>query len=87
MLDKHRGGFSQPTIGLSTGSPLEELEKGLKELKVVCNPLGRTIISTNHTPLPLPKSSQVLNQPKSTHGVHTEDGFVGHQWEERPLDL
>ena len=24
---------SQPTIGLSTGSPVEELEKGLKELK------------------------------------------------------
>ena len=28
-----RGGCSQPTIGLSTGSPMEELEKGLKELK------------------------------------------------------
>jgi hypothetical protein len=31
--DKNRGGCSQPTIGLSTGSPMEELEKGLKELK------------------------------------------------------
>jgi hypothetical protein len=30
---KYRGGCSQPTIGLSTGSPMEELEKGLKELK------------------------------------------------------
>ena len=25
--------FSQPTIGLSTGSPMKELEKGPKELK------------------------------------------------------
>jgi hypothetical protein len=29
---KYRGRCSQP-IGLSTGSPVEELEKGLKELK------------------------------------------------------
>jgi hypothetical protein len=27
------GGCSQPTIGLSTGSPMEEIEKGLKLLK------------------------------------------------------
>jgi hypothetical protein len=31
--DKYRGGCSQPNIGLSTGSPIEELEKGSKELK------------------------------------------------------
>jgi hypothetical protein len=31
--DKHRGGCLQPTIGLTTGSPIEELEKGLEELK------------------------------------------------------
>ena len=31
--DKYRGGYSQPTIALSTGSPMEELEKGPKELK------------------------------------------------------
>jgi hypothetical protein len=29
---------------------MEELEKGLKELKGVCNPIGRTTISTNQTP-------------------------------------
>jgi hypothetical protein len=28
-----RGRCLQPTIGLSTGSPMEELEKGLKELR------------------------------------------------------
>jgi hypothetical protein len=31
--DKYRGGCSQPTIGLSNGSPTEDLEKELKELK------------------------------------------------------
>jgi hypothetical protein len=30
---KCRGRCSEPTIGLNTGSPMEELEKGLKELK------------------------------------------------------
>jgi hypothetical protein len=31
--DKYKGEFSQPTIGLSTRSPMEELEKEVKELK------------------------------------------------------
>ena len=31
--DKYRRGHSQPAIELSTESPVEELEKGLKELK------------------------------------------------------
>jgi hypothetical protein len=37
-LDKYRGGCPQPTIGQSTGSPVEELEKGLKELKGFVTP-------------------------------------------------
>ena len=39
----------QSTIELIMGSPMEELEKGLKELNGVCNPIGRTTISTNQT--------------------------------------
>jgi hypothetical protein len=35
---KYRGGCSEPTIGLSVGSPMEELEKGLKELKGLATP-------------------------------------------------
>ena len=31
------GGSSQPTIGLRVGSPMEELEKGLKELRGVAD--------------------------------------------------
>jgi hypothetical protein len=36
--DKYRGGCSQPIIGLSTESPLEELEKGTNELKGFATP-------------------------------------------------
>jgi hypothetical protein len=33
MPEKYRGGWSQLTIGLNTGSPMKELEKELKKLK------------------------------------------------------
>jgi hypothetical protein len=36
--DKYRGRCSQPTIELCTGSPMEALEKGLKELKGFATP-------------------------------------------------
>ena len=48
MPDKYRGECSQPTIGLSTGYPIEELEKELKELKGFAAH-RRTTISTNQT--------------------------------------
>jgi hypothetical protein len=35
---KFRGGSSQPTIGLITGSPMKELEKEPKELKGLAAP-------------------------------------------------
>jgi hypothetical protein len=36
--DKYRGGSLQPTIGLSIGFPMKELEKGLKEFKRFATP-------------------------------------------------
>jgi hypothetical protein len=36
--DKYRGRRLKPIIGLSMGSPMEELEKGLKELKRFATP-------------------------------------------------
>ena len=36
--DKYRGGYSQSSIGWNTGPPMEELEKGLKELKGLATP-------------------------------------------------
>jgi hypothetical protein len=44
MPDKYRSGCSQPSIGLSTGSPVKELEKGPKELKGFYSPIGGTTI-------------------------------------------
>jgi hypothetical protein len=38
LSDKYRGECSQPTIGLSTGSSMKELEKGSKELKDLAAP-------------------------------------------------
>lgn len=36
--DKYRGRWSQPTTGLSTRTTMEELEKGLKQLKGIAPP-------------------------------------------------
>jgi hypothetical protein len=36
--EKWSNGWSQPTIGLSMGSPVDELEKGMKELKRFATP-------------------------------------------------
>jgi hypothetical protein len=38
MAGTYRGGCSKTTIGLSMGSPMEELENGLKELKGFATP-------------------------------------------------
>ena len=62
--DKYRGGCSQPTIGLSTGSTMEELEKLLKDLKGFATPQEEQQYQT----IRLPQSSQQLNyQPKSIY--------------------
>ena len=58
-------------------SPMEELEKGLKDLKGFAT-IGRTIILTNQTP----QSSQGLNhQTKSTHGAtHGSSHICSRGW-------
>ena len=43
--DKYRGGCSQPTIGLNTGSLIQELEKRPKDQKGFA-PIGGTTILT-----------------------------------------
>ena len=47
---KYWGWCEQPTIVLSVGSSIELLEKGVKQLKGSCNPIGRTTIPTNQSP-------------------------------------
>jgi hypothetical protein len=67
--NKYRGRCSQPSIELSTGSPMEKLEEGLKEMKGFAAHRRNNNINQPHTPTQ-PQSSQELNhQPKSIHGV------------------
>jgi len=73
------GGRSQPTIELSMGSPMEELEKGLKEMKGFATPQEEQQYQpTRHTP----QSSQGINhQPKSTHGwIHGSSCTCSRGW-------
>ena len=63
--DKYIRGCSQPSTGLSTGSPNEELDKVPKELKGSVAPLGETTIWTNQYPQ---RSQGINHQPKSSHG-------------------
>jgi hypothetical protein len=73
------------------GSPIEELDKGLKELKGFANPIGKTIMSTKQI---LQSYLGLNHQRRSTHrGTYApaayigQDGLVGHKWEESPLVL
>ena len=83
--DKYRGGCSQPTIGLSAGSRMEELEKGLKELRGFAAPWGEQQCQQARPP-------GVLRDRTTNQRVHmegpmvlvayvAEDGLIGHQWE------
>jgi hypothetical protein len=56
--DKWRIGCSQPTFELSTGDSNGGVRERIEGAERVCNPIGRTIISTNQSP----QSSQGLNK-------------------------
>ena len=46
----YRGRCYQPTFGLCVGSPMEELEGRLEELKGFTAPMGRITISATQMP-------------------------------------
>jgi hypothetical protein len=73
--DKYRGGCSKSTIGPSSGSPSGGARERTEGAEGVCNPIGRTTISTN-------QSSQGLNhQSKSTHGgTHSSSHICSRGW-------
>jgi hypothetical protein len=84
--DKYRCRYSQPTIRLSLGIPMEKLGEGLKELNL-CNPIGRTRISTNLTTQGL-NHQRVHMEGARTPATHVaENCLTWHQWEGRPLVL
>jgi hypothetical protein len=65
----------------------EGVRERTERAEEVCNPIGRTKISANQTS----QSSKELNTNKRVHMTPVtyvaEDGLVGYQWEERPLEL
>ena len=69
---------------------MEELEKGLKELRVFCSPMEGATVSTSQTPWSSRDWS--INQRVHMEGPMAQAAYVaeddlGHQWEERPLGL
>jgi hypothetical protein len=73
---KHRSGSSQSAIGRITGPPMEELEKVSKELKGTATLYVEQQYELTSTPELLTLAAYV-----------SEDGLVGHHWEERPICL
>jgi hypothetical protein len=65
---------------------MEELQKGLKELKGLATHRKN---NNNNQPLDFPGTKRPTKEegpmPLATYVV--ESGLVGHQWEERPLFL
>jgi hypothetical protein len=81
---KYRSGCSLSSIGWSTGSPMKELEKITKKLKI-CSSIGGTTRWTNQ----YPQSSLGLNH-QSKKGLMAltayvaEDALVGHNGRRGP---
>jgi hypothetical protein len=73
------------------GSPSGRVRRRTKGAEGICNPIGKTTISTNQ----MPQSSQGVNYQQKVHmkgpmapaAYVAEDGLVGHQWKERSLVL
>jgi hypothetical protein len=76
--DKYRGGCSQPTTGMSMGSPIGGVRERTEGAERVGNRTGRTTIQTNQTR----QRFQGLNhQPKSTHGgTHGSSYICSRGW-------
>jgi hypothetical protein len=66
-------------------NPNERVRKRTKEAERVCNLIRRTKISTNQTPLELPRT-----KPLTMKGLMAPAAYVclvWHRWKERPLVL
>ena len=91
MPDKYRSGCSQPSIGLSIGSSMKELEKGPKGLKhfpSLKEEQQYELTSIPRAPRDYTTNQRVqMEQPMAPAAYVAEEGLVGHQWEERPLVL
>ena len=83
MPDKYRTECSQPSIGLSTGSLIKELEKGPKELKGFAAPWEEQQYEPNN--IPRAPRDLTTNQRVHMEGLKApapyvaEDDHVGYQ--------
>ena len=90
--DNYRGRCLQPTIGLRNEFPMEELEKGLKELKgFATHRKNNNVGQPDHLPrVPrdyTTKQKVHMAGPMTLAIYVAENGFVDHQWKERLLVL
>jgi hypothetical protein len=88
--EKYRGGFSQPTSGLSMGSLMEKL-KGQTELREFAG-LWEEQQCQRAKPPRAPRDSTTnqrvpIEGPMAPTTYVAVAGLVGHQWEERLLVL
>ena len=76
---------------MSAGSPIEELEKGLKELRGFAAPSGDQqpqLARTPGAPGAWTANQRVhMEGPIAQAAYVAEDGLVGLRWVERPLGL
>ena len=92
----------QPIIGLSVGSLMYDLEKGLKELRGfaapwreqrcegaegLCSPMEGATLSTDQTPGASGNWTTNQRVHMAQIAYVTADGLVGHQWGVRPKIL
>jgi hypothetical protein len=71
---------------------VEELEKGLKELRGFAVSWREQWYQQTRPPPKAPgdwttNQRRHIEEPMALAEYVAEDGLVGHQWEERPLDL
>jgi hypothetical protein len=70
---------------------MEELQKGLKELRGVAAPCGEQQCQLARPPgAPREWTTNLrvhMEEPKALAAYMAEDGLVEHQWEEQPLGL
>jgi hypothetical protein len=91
MPDKYKGRCSQPTIGLSTTSPIEDLEKELEGSEGVCKPHRKNNNINQSDPPEFPETKpptkEYMEGPMAPVAYVPEVDLVEHQWEERPLAM
>ena len=88
--DKYRGRCSQPSIGLSSSSPVEEVEKGSRSWRGLHSHLWN---NSMNQPVPAelpgtkPPTEEHMEGPMALVLYVVEDGRLGHQCEKRPFVL